>query len=71
MEVRKYKEKNANLDQEVKNLREQVKGLQNEKDQFQKTGLEFSNQAKEKIRSVEEESEGLRVYIIIRLLALM
>lgn len=61
MEIKRYKDKCVNLEQEIQRLREQVKTLQSEKETLQRKGLEFSNIAKEKVKVAEDENASLKV----------
>jgi len=60
LEVKKHKDKVGNLEQEIQRLREQLKAVSFERDDFQKKGLETRNIAKEKIRVFEEENNKLK-----------
>jgi len=62
LEVKKHKDKIGNLEQEIQRMREQLKAVSFERDDFQKKGLETKNIAKEKIRVVAEENNKLKVF---------
>ena len=64
MELKRYRDKNLNREQEIQRLREQVKEIQTEKEGFQRKGMEMSNLFKEKMRAAEEENMNIKVFLI-------
>ena len=62
MEIKGFKDKIASLEQEKQRMREQLRIVQSERDDFQKKGSDLTNIAKEKIRVAEEENTKLKVY---------